>query len=125
MASEVIGARSPGGFSPTELRTRHLSENQVEVWAMEEIQRIVLEAIGSRSIDAYLFGSRARGDFRSSSDIDLAVEARDHSISINWLAELREKLELSLIPYHVEIIDLSHASPGLVEAIREEGIKWT
>lgn len=125
MASEVIGARSLGGVSPAELHTRHLSEDQVEAWAMEEIQRIVLEAIGSRPIDAYLFGSRARGDFRSSSDIDLALEARDHTISITWLAELREKLELSLVPYHVEIIDLSHASPGLVEAIREEGIKWT
>ena len=125
MASEVTGTPSLGGFSPTELHTRHLSENQVEAWAMEETRRIVLEAIGSRPIDAYLFGSRARGDFRSSSDIDLALEARDHTISINWLAELREKLELSLIPYHVEIIDLSQASSGLVEAIRAEGIKWT
>ena len=125
MGSEVTETRPLVALSTNLLHLRHLSAIELEEWAMKEIRRIVLEAIGSHRIDAFLFGSRARGDFRPSSDADIALEALDHAIPINWLAELREKLELSLIPYRVQIIDLSTASPGLIKAIREDGIKWT
>ena len=64
-----------------------------------------------------LFGSRARGDYRRDSDIDLAVSGGD-------IARFRLALEeetSTLLQY--DVIDLdSTRSPELLEAISKEGV---
>lgn len=47
-----------------------------------------------------IFGSRARGDFKIYSDIDLAVKFRN-----NILLELKDIFEESSLPYTVDIVD--------------------
>ncbi|HHY98015.1 MAG TPA: nucleotidyltransferase domain-containing protein [Firmicutes bacterium] len=76
--------------------------------ALPEIRRVIL------------FGSRARGDAWSRSDIDLAIDAPADSISL-WerVMEIRDSLE-TLLP--VDIIFLEQAPPGLAERIRAEGV---
>ena len=69
----------------------------------------------------FLFGSRARGDASSHSDIDIAIKAE---VSIGEkLAEVRFAIEESQIPWKVDIIDLSQAA-YLQEVIEREGIRW-
>ncbi len=92
---------------------------------MAEVRRIVLEAIGDRPIDAYLFGSRARGRANPLSDADVALDGRGQPIPRDWLARLREALDASLVPFSVEIIDLAEAGEPLLDAVAREGIKWT
>ena len=92
---------------------------------MEEVRRLVLEAIGNREIAAYLIGSRARGDARPRSDVDVALDGHGRPIPKIWLAELRERLEESLIPFTVDVVDLAEASADLRAATRREGVKWT
>jgi predicted nucleotidyltransferase len=69
----------------------------------------------------YLFGSRARGDASGYSDIDIAVESRAPITS--QLSRARFAIEESLIPYKVDLVDLSKA-PYLKKIIEEEGIVW-
>ena len=66
---------------------------------------------------AEIFGSRARGDYSKTSDLDIAV-----SLSRPVLPALAEALENSLLPYKVDLIDLANVqNETLAENIRREG----
>ena len=88
-----------------------------------EIRRILqpfLEPFQGRLI---LFGSRARGDARSASDIDLAVRAAGPLPS--WiLARMRDALEESGLPFRVDLVGYAGVSEELKRAIDEEGVAW-
>ena len=67
-----------------------------------------------------LFGSRARGDARQGSDVDLAIEG-EH-LSSAELAAMQERLEESTIPYRVDLLLLDEGcDPRLRERIEREG----
>lgn len=80
---------------------------------MKEI-RMLAEKYGVTRV--ILFGSRARGDFRRTSDIDLAVEGgRFESFALDVEEETSTLLEY-------DIVDLSREiQPGLLDSIRREG----
>lgn len=69
-----------------------------------------------------LFGSRAKGNFKKGSDIDLTIKGKNCQLqtALNISAALNESLP---IPYHVDVIDygsLNH--PELKEHIDRVGI---
>ncbi len=70
-----------------------------------------------------LFGSRARGDARRASDIDLALIA-PQPIALADMALLREALDESHIPFRVDLVDYASAPARLRAAIDREGIPW-
>src|SRR4051812_6088995 len=45
--------------------------------ALQEVRRMVLDALGDRKAEIWLFGSCARGDVRQHSDIDVAILPRE------------------------------------------------
>lgn len=66
-----------------------------------------------------LFGSRARGDYKQTSDVDLAVSSKK-----DMTTQLRLNLEQSNLPYTFDLIDYERQSnQKLKQAIDEEG-KW-
>jgi uncharacterized protein len=97
--------------------------NAVRDRAIRELRRMVLDALGEREAEVWLFGSCARGEVRQHSDIDIAILARDR-LPAEFVAELAADIEDSPIPYDVDLLDLQHADPGLVEEVRREGLKW-
>ena len=40
------------------------------------------------------------------------------------IAEIREILEESTIPYSVDVVDMHNASEGILQEIKKEGIRW-
>jgi uncharacterized protein len=50
----------------------------------------------------FIFGSRAKGNFRAGSDVDLAI--MDDQVSMKDLLRLRSKLEDSDLPYSVDVV---------------------
>ena len=73
----------------------------------------------------YLYGSRARGKFSETSDIDLALESVK-PISYYDIAELKDVLEASNIGYAFDIIDLNSISDlKFKAAITKEMMLWT
>lgn len=65
----------------------------------------------------YLFGSRARGDYKEKSDIDLATVGGDH---VNFALDVDE-LTSTLLRY--DIVDLDgRVQEALRESIRREGL---
>lgn len=79
---------------------------------------IRLLSIHSDSIDsAWIFGSRARGDYQRASDIDLAIEFRKPSLAL-----FSDEVERSRLPYKVDIIDMKNVKNArLAENIRRDG----
>jgi len=76
-----------------------------------------------RDIGLKLFGSRARGDARRASDIDLALVGKQ-PIAAADMAALREALEESPVPFRIDLVDYASAPAYLRAAIDREGIPW-
>ncbi|MEM2448035.1 MAG: HepT-like ribonuclease domain-containing protein [Candidatus Bathyarchaeia archaeon] len=73
---------------------------------------------------AYLFGSRARGDFREDSDYDIAVLFEKYDATILNEAELALEIADSLgIPVDkVDVSSLNKADPTLISRVLKEGV---
>ena len=67
-----------------------------------------------------LFGSRARGDARDRSDIDIAVEAP--SADIRAWDRIAETVDQAPTLLRLDLVRLDTAAPELLDEISEEGI---
>jgi predicted nucleotidyltransferase len=95
----------------------------VEDLILAQVRKLILKYLESYSVCVYLYGSRAKGTDRKTSDVDIAI-LPVKPIPEYLLAELRERLEESNIPYEVEIIDLSKVSNEFRQAILPTAILW-
>lgn len=77
-------------------------------------------------LDAYLFGSRARGTAQSHSDIDVAVFI-DHELApespYGYLAELTAALAAAVNNDTVDVVVLNDAPPLLYHRVLRDGIR--
>ena len=85
---------------------------------------MTLHALAGWPADVFLFGSRARGDARRTSDIDVAIDPHG-DVPRRIVSELREAFEESHIPLRVDVIDLRDASAGFRDRVRREGLRWS
>ena len=91
-----------------------MAEHGIEPVVVEEIQTLARRHGVRRVI---LFGSRARGDFRPKSDIDLAVEGGDF---INFSLDVDEGTSTLRL---FDFVDLGDAVPDALRAVIEnEGV---
>ncbi len=91
--------------------------------AIEQLRLMVLVALGEHDAGVWLFGSSARGEVRQHSDIDIAILPRDN-LPPSFFAVLGADIEESTVPFDVDLVDLRHADPALVDEVRREGVKW-
>ena len=85
-----------------------------------DIANRMLAGTGAKAI---LFGSRARGDARKWSDIDLAIDSKNE-LPPEILSALREAFEDSNILLNVDVVDLRDASVEIRNAVLREGVPW-
>lgn len=71
----------------------------------------------------WLFGSRAMGNFKATSDIDLVIQGEQ--LTLTDRATLLATIELTTIPYQVDLL-IKHAitNTKLLEHIEEHGVQW-
>jgi len=67
----------------------------------------------------WVFGSRARGDARATSDLDLAIDA-SRALSLSESAGLAEAFDEAPLPYSVDIVDLQAVSAEFVSLIKRD-----
>lgn len=91
---------------------------------LELARRVMHSHLAGKDVRVRLFGSRARGDARTWSDIDVAVQASP-ALPPGTLSALREALEESSCLLNVDVVDWNDADAALREAITREGIEWT
>jgi len=75
------------------------------------------------NVRVLLFGSRATGDYRESSDIDIALDG-DRRLSRLDVMEIRDMLEASNIPRKIDVLDLHAVDEQMKATILREGIVW-
>ena len=73
--------------------------------------------------EAVLFGSRAKGNFKPGSDVDIAVKGQ--AIGHSCLSRLSYVLnEESLLPYFFDVVHFEQiADPDLLQHIQRVGVK--
>lgn len=97
------------------------TSNSNETWQNTGIRNIVVEELRHLAEDhglrkVLLFGSRARGDFRRESDIDLAVSGDNAE---RFLLDAEETTS-TLLKY--DVVNMDHPlRPELVKSIEREG----
>ena len=69
-----------------------------------------------------VFGSRARGDFKTNSDIDIAVEG---NISKQKQIEIMNEFDLIDIPYMIDIVFMCELKKDeFIKSIKRDGVLY-
>ena len=91
----------------------------------KHIIKMILSEISKHKeiCDIILFGSRAKGNFKKGSDIDIALKGKD--ISFELMTRLKTEInQKMLIPYHVDLVHYETiANTDLIDHIDRIGIK--
>ena len=70
---------------------------------------------------AILYGSRAMGNFKAGSDIDLTLIG--HKLDERMRGQIEEELDDLLLPYEIDLSLLAKLThPGLIDHIRRVGV---
>jgi hypothetical protein len=85
---------------------------------------MVLDAVRPHAAQVWLFGSRARGDAVSTSDIDVALDPVRGPLPREVLSRLRERLHESPVPWTVDVVDLSTVDADFRRRVLLEGVRW-
>jgi len=72
-------------------------------------------------VTVILFGSRVRGDYFETSDVDVGILPKGE-VNRSKIALFRERIENSNIPYKVDVVDLSQASKEFSDKVLKEGL---
>jgi hypothetical protein len=91
---------------------------------LDSLRDLVVGAIAPWGARVWLFGSRARGDARPGSDVDIAIEARSRSVPAHVVGELLQRIEDSLLPWNVDLVDLADVDEGFRRRVQAEGVAW-
>ena len=70
-----------------------------------------------------LYGSRARGDFREGSDIDVALDMGNKMDTL-IISKIIGDLEESSLPIKFDIVDFRRVSPEMQKEILKDGVVW-
>ena len=88
----------------------------IEKSILRRIEMILAEVMPEGS-EVYLFGSRATGEAKAFSDVDLAVDNNGQAMPEEVMTTLRIKFEFSDLPFEVDVVDLNVISEEFREAI--------
>ncbi len=78
-----------------------------------------------QKVDAsvYLFGSRARGNGRRDSDLDICLKGSRGEIPLEVMDQLREDFINSSLPYQVDLVDYIQLNEVFLNNIETEFIQ--
>jgi predicted nucleotidyltransferase len=97
------------------------TKNSIDVAVQDKIIHLIKALIPNARI--YLFESRARETHAQWSDIDLAIDTGT-KLSRFDIAEVKNVLEATNIPYKVDVVDIQSIPQKLRTRIAQEGIEW-
>ncbi len=87
--------------------------------AHAEIVRDVLRRTAPLGSRVFVFGSRATGKARRTSDLDLAIDA-GREITFSELARMSDEFDEAPVPWSIDIIDLRGITPHFRSIIENE-----
>ena len=97
------------------------SESTIYERSLELLKGMAKDVFEGEDVMVVLFGSRARGDYLETSDMDVGILPKGR-INKDKIALFRERIENSNIPYKVDIVDLSQTSRKFADQVLKEGL---
>ena len=86
----------------------------------EEVYNKIKNIAQKYEYEFYIFGSRARGDFRNNSDIDIAILG---DVSLEDEMKIKNEFDEIDMEYMIDIIFVSHiTNVNLLDNIKKEGV---
>jgi len=89
--------------------------------SLELLKNMASDVFKDEEVVVILFGSRARGDYFETSDVDVGILTKG-KVNKSKITLFRERIENSNIPYKVDIVDLSQTSEEFANKVLEEGL---
>lgn len=86
---------------------------------LKYIIKTVVQPLEEKGYRVYCFGSRARGDFKRFSDLDLLIEGQENRPS---LGEIEEKLINENFPYKIDLVFKGDVAESYREKIEKEKV---
>jgi uncharacterized protein len=81
---------------------------------------LVINPLKVTGATVWIFGSRARGDYKPFSDIDLMYELpKGLSLPTGFISQIKEKIEESRFPYKIDLVD----AQDMAQSYRENAHK--
>ncbi len=90
---------------------------------VDMVKDIVLSRVDRSKVTVFLFGSRARGDHAPRADVDVGFLA-DKRLPPRVMHGIRNALEDSIVPLHVDLVDFSEKEPQLRESAFRDKTIW-
>ena len=84
------------------------------------LRELVIRPLAEAGCAVFVFGSRARGDYRPFSDLDLLVEGE---VSSSLLASISEKIEESSFPYRVDLVSSSNLADAYRAGVERDRVR--
>ena len=91
---------------------------------LDQMRELVLRVISGLDCTVVLFGSRARGSQRPSSDIDIGFSGLDEAVFTRVRDQLFSEIEESVIPHHVDLVNIDTADRHFRDVAMEKVIVW-
>ena len=101
-----------------------LHNHTIELKYLNQMRDMVLRVTSNLDCTIFLFGSRARGVHRRSSDIDIGFSGLSESVFAKARDRLLSELEESVIPHHVDLVNIDTAPGNFREVVMKEVIIW-
>ena len=85
-----------------------------------EIYEKIISIVRKYDYKFIIFGSRARGDYKVNSDIDIAIE----HVKEEDIYKIQNDFDLLEIPYTFDLVFIKeNTNKDLLKSIKEEGVK--
>jgi predicted nucleotidyltransferase len=101
-----------------------LHNHTIELKYLNLMRDLVLRVTANLDCTIFLFGSRARGVHRRSSDIDIGFSGLSEPAFTKARDRLLSELEESVIPHHVDLVNIDTAPSDFREVAMKEVIIW-
>lgn len=84
-----------------------------------EIKDILFRFINPKKVKAFIFGSRALGNARKFSDVDIGLRGKSE-IPLGIKSAMEEAFEESDIPFTVDVVNFSSVSDRFAEVAKQK-----
>lgn len=88
---------------------------------LETIATTLLIPLENAGIKVWFFGSRARGDFKTFSDLDVLYEGKD--IPLSLIGSITEDLEESSLPIKIDLVNINDLAESYKESVLRDRIE--
>lgn len=89
----------------------------------EQLEQTLFAPLRNAGAKIWIFGSRARGDHKKFSDIDILFELTESkALPSGLLSKIKEDLELGNLPYKVDVVERKNIADSYRDQIEKEKI---